>query len=308
MITHTFKNRINTIIIGISFVLSLSTPVMAQEQKIEHQPQLFIGGIDINNPDNLKQYAEDLNRILNPNKLSENGADKGIGRLFLGSLLGIDSDYPIDFTGLIEVLGKAPDVDLLLATKGDERCKAAKEEKVEFHTKDGAVLPISFGKITAMDLVEYENPKWSGSRWAGSLDLCSWIRNSVGEYDEHFIHMDFAGHLPSTVVLSKRTENPNKPFPGTLDMTEVVDPTEMLALMNKFDFKLHGKSPAVKISAIWENGQFIPIGSPEYIVDNDCFDFFAEKESDVEILRKGALPDQMSYCMGRCDGLVMNTR
>ena len=183
---------------------------------------------------------------------------------------------------------------------GDDRCSEARNEKIRFHQQNG-VVPASFGKILEpMGLKNYE-----GDLWAGTLDVCTWIREG-NSYDEYFFQMRFLPNKEGTVRTFVNQGGSN-PFPDTLDLTEVDDPSEILKMMQTFKYKLHGSNDAVEIVAAYRNGLLLPPSDKIYEQGGSCFDFFLTDDDALQSMQAGVLPDQLSYCMGRCNAVILNT-
>ena len=56
------------------------------------------------------------------------------------------------------------------------------------------------------------------------------------------------------------------------------------------------------IAKIRKNGAKVPTSDRLYTKTGQCFDMFFLNEPE-----NNQLPEQMGYCMGRCDALILNT-
>jgi hypothetical protein len=256
----------------------------------------FLNGVDLNDPEitpRIEEYvAEELRLIA---EKAEGTLRNGLGGLVARTL---ETGFSLDPSVF--------NLQSFLRQPGDTRCRDAKIEKAEWHLDpaNGGALPASFGKITRLDLKEIDS---EGNDWAGNLDLCSWQLGANG-YDEYFIHLDFIGGIRgSSIRAVENSGDARNPFPETLELG-VDDPSQILNMINSYKIKLHGSGKAIQVTHIWRNGSYLPRSDPAYVNDQDCFDIFFKDSADLDFLRKNnALPPQGNFCMGRCDGLILNT-
>jgi len=247
-----------------------------------------------------------------------NNVNTGFGSMLVRSLNG----------GLLD--GKL-DPKAVAASKSDPRCEQAKLDKVAFHeNEENGELPDGFGLITDMKLKPVSSKNGKPLHWVGYIELCTWIKggDDPKAYDEYFWHIDLvrdpndAGdentlqthmhahpdRLGQAMTPFDETFNP---FPGTLDPSAVDDPDALLNNMNRWLFKIHGKRDAVVISNVWRNGTHVnPDVEPNvYTNDQNCFDLFLDDSQLDNLAQFGTLDldNQFGYCLGRCDGLWMNT-
>lgn len=245
--------------------------------------------------------SENLQRLI---ANIEKGADKFNfrGVTYEGVNTGFGAPFVRALKGNRANPGLQIDLDKVEKANGDARCARAKANKIQYHrTNTGLTIPDNFGKITSLGIKMIND-----TQWAGQIQLCTWIKNG-DVYDEYFFKIDLKPGLEGTVTTLNNSGNTADPFPGTLDTINLLDDTATLAMMNQWDHKLHGEGKAVVITEAWRNGALLPRGHEVYVNDFNCFDFFVD-EKGLAAMKKGILPDQKSYCMGRCDGLIMNTR
>lgn len=276
--------------VGLSVVASCA-PIGQQEEPDIDRGMVLVAGIDVTD-------------VARTDKVLAIERDLGI---IDGELLKDDRFPQIDagaasavVEALLEGSFRQPfDLEQFKGQSGDARCAQARAEKIRFHEQNGGV-PASFGKIVTNGLKNYD-----GDLWAGTLDVCTWIREG-NSYDEYFFQMRFLPDMDGTVRTAEN-QGGGDPFPDTLDLTQVVDPTAILAMMQNFQYKLHGSEDAVEIVAAYRNGLLLPPTDEVYEQGGSCFDFFLTDDAALQSMQAGVLPDQLSYCMGRCNALILNT-
>lgn len=281
--------------IGVGLSLVASCALFAQQETTALSTQrgmVLLSGIDVTST----EKSGDLQRV-------ETALGFAQGELRTGDGLPLLDAGPASIVveALLEGSFQQPfRLEEFQQQSGDERCATAREEKIAFHLQNSGAVPPSFGKIVRMDLKNYE-----GDLWAGELDVCTWIREGTS-YDEYFFQMRFLPDLPGTVRTVKN-QGDDDPFPDTLDLSLLEDPSAILDMMQDFAFKLHGSEEAVEVAAAFRNGQLLPASDEVYIQDGSCFDFFLRDEAALLSMQSGVLPPQLSYCMGRCNALILNT-
>lgn len=260
--------------------------------------KLMVAGLSVDTPE-ARSLLTQLTKstTVYANDVAFRNVDHGFGNVILRSLRSGGFDQETN-------------LDAVLATPSEPRCKQAKEDKVRYHRNEAnGKIPLTFGKITDMDMqVISSKPE----QWVGFIELCSWIKN--GEtYDEYFFHIDLTyDGATNTTRTHDHSGDPDDPFPGTLALSNLQDTTETLATMNMWDHKIHGKRNAVNIANVWRNGVFVDPGAEPniYKSDQNCLDMFVDMSQLAELRAEGELDfaNQGGYCMGRCDGLFMNTK
>ena len=278
---------INKLGLLVSMAFLASCDYLPKGEDPADDTKLLFRGLDSSNPDD-RQRLDSIFAQLTSNK-GDNRFNRGFGAGIVQALLEGGIDTPTDPKAILE-------------QRSDPRCEAAKVAKVAFHVNQGTGVPDNFGKITDMKLREYR-PGY----WAGHIELCTWIKNGASR-DEYFFHIDFKGELEGlTVKTNENTGNQNDPFPDTLELGNLIEAQGILDMMNMWQYKLHGKKDAIQISNAWKNGVLLPPSHPAYINDQDCFDIFLDA-AGLASMQAGILPAQNGYCMGRCDGYIMNTK
>ena len=181
-----------------------------------------------------------------------------------------------------------------------KECVEAYKDKVAWHKQFGEV-PAIFGKITEYVLT----PVPGTEHWVGAIDLCTWIGA-----ENYYFNISFIEKGPKSLTLKGR------PFTDVIPtLTDDDDPAATLDPANvaRFNYKLHandsGKDPgegAVIYKNVFKNSKFYPAGHIIYAeLEEDCFDtFYIDKPTGIKAVD---LADQLGYCMGRCDGRVLNT-
>lgn len=171
----------------------------------------------------------------------------------------------------------------------DQRCLDAYVAKRQWHLDNNNKIPANFGKI-----VEYSlTPSPKSDHWTGYMELCTWIGSDNYYFKIRFVE---AGRN------SLRLFEPD--FSGTLDSI----PPGLAAVIveSDFNYKLHGKKGATVYDEVHRNSDLIPVRDTLYAeLEADCFDTFYRDEPDGTMAND--LADQVGYCMGRCDGRVLNT-
>ncbi len=282
--------RIAISVFGLTLVASCA--IFLGTEKVESQVRpgtVLLSGIDVTaeeRQDELARIARELG-LIGDNDQERRQLDAGPSSIVVRALQEDSFVQPFD-------------LEAFRGQTGDQRCAKAREEKIAFHLASTGEVPASFGKIVRMDLKNYQD-----DYWAGEIDLCTWIREG-NSYDEYFIQMKFLPDLPGTVQ-TRENQGGTDPFPDTLDLSQLADPSMILATMQKFKFKLHGSDDAVDVVAAFRNGQLLPATDEIYIEGDNCFDFFLEDEMTLQTIQGGTLPPQASYCMGRCNALILNT-
>jgi|GEM_PF-2715770 len=254
-------------------------------------------GVDANNPEFQPELAQLLGNIAEgSSKFSfrgevYEGVNTGFGAPFVRALRGnrANPGLPIN-------------LDLARASNGDKRCARAKLEKIAYHEANGnKAVPDNFGKITSLGIKMTDD-----THWGGQIQLCTWIKNGA-VWDEYFWKINLVPGKDGSVKTLNNSGNKDDPFPGTLETDKLLNADMTLEMMSEWDHKLHGRGDAVVIAEAWRNGALLPSNDPAYINDFNCFDFFVD-EDGLAMMKEGFLPDQDGYCMGRCDGLIMNTK
>jgi len=142
-------------------------------------------------------------------------------------------------------------------------------------------------------------------QWIGYVELCTWIENG-DTLDEYFWHIDLVDDGPTNT-----TRTYTNPFNGTLDTSNLINTAGFQNAINTWRYKVHGKKNAVVISTVWRNGSLVDQTAEPNVYTNDenCFDLFLNSDQIGKLRSTGSLDfdDQAGYCMGRCDGLILNT-
>jgi len=175
-------------------------------------------------------------------------------------------------------------------------CDKARLEKAQWHLDNQGKIPASFGKIVNYDLYRFDE---KNNYWAGRVALCTWIG-----VDEYYFVMDFPEDAETPLQLHERGNDPDNPFPGTLETF----PQFLLDGIgeNDWGWKMHGNGTSFSYTTAMRNGLALLETDPLFAnPDENCFDIFFK--ADAEILDR-VLPEQNGYCMGRCDVRIINTK
>jgi len=266
----------------------MKLPFPSKGNPVDDQKIIFLGQ-EIT-PDQNGDVNDQFKKLLSAS-FDEPGIQNGLTGLIFDAFNRGGFDQQID----LKVFGAQP---------GDARCADAKVAKIAFHTRNDDELPLTFGKMINFEIKQFNDPYW-----AGYIDVCTWIKRD-NTYDEYFFHLDFNGDLGPTNTLQSHAKDDGAPipFPGTLEPNADVNTAGIIAMMEQWDYKIHAKKQGVEVSAIWKNGQLLPRSDKAYINDRECFDLFLSASGYAELLATGDLPEQNSYCMGRCDALILNTK
>ena len=179
---------------------------------------------------------------------------------------------------------------------GDVVCDTARAEKEAWHLQHNNNIPDAFGKIVSYNIHEV-NPakKW----WAGHIALCTWIHNI-----EYYFEIGFPIRGTEMLEAHKRTKDPSNPFPGTLNLASL--PTQgrddLVKMMKMWDWKLHAAGDSMVFLVARENGNDLPVTDSLFDPENNCYDMFLTYPPTKQ------LPNQLNYCMGRCDARVINSK
>lgn len=282
--------RVAISVVGLTLVASCAMFFGAEEVESQVRPgTVLLSGIDVTDQERQSELARITREfgLRSDTNQEKRGLDAGPSSIVVRALQEDSFAQPFD-------------LEAFRGQSGDRRCAKAREEKIAFHLSSGGVVPASFGKIVTMGLKNYQDDLWEGS-----IDLCTWIREG-NSYDEYFIQMEFLPDLPGT-VRTRKNQGGADPFPDTLDLSPLADPSMILATMQNFSFKLHGSDDAVDVVTAYRNGQLLPATDEIYIEGDNCFDFFLTDEAALQTIQNGTLPPQSSYCMGRCNALILNT-
>ena len=181
-----------------------------------------------------------------------------------------------------------------------KECIDAYSEKVAWHQENNGSVPAIFGKITEYVLTPVPNSEY----WVGAIDLCTWNGAVNYYFNISFLNKDKNSLTlvkpPFSEIIASLTDDPA----GTLD-DEI--------LLSTFNFKLHANNKgegndegAVIYKNVFKKGVFYPANDKIYAeLEKDCFDtFYVDRPTGVKAVD---LADQFGYCMGRCDGRVLNT-
>lgn len=289
-ISRTLKNIL--VALGALGFTGMSAAQSQENRSDTPDHSIYVAGLRVGEDQTAERLQEVAKMILGGEKgfrfqdRTFENVGQGISGLFLKSLASGAFQLPRSFD---KFEGES---------KGSGQCAQAKKDKIEFHKNSGGI-PAAFGKVIDLNMVEYH------LYWAGSLSLCTWIA-ADDTYDEYLIHIDFRANNDGTLRTHVNSGDEKDPFPGTL---EGLTP-KMIEMISAWDFKIHGTGDAIQIHSVWRNGGYIdPVSQPDaYINDENCFDFFVGSLFELTQLRAGVLPDQTGYCLGRCDGLIMNTK
>jgi len=175
-------------------------------------------------------------------------------------------------------------------------CAEALEKKRRWHQEHTGTVPVAFGQI-----VNYEMYEAAPKSWAGRIDLCSLI--GTEKYtDVYYLEMEFTEEKP--LIAHENQGEENGYFPDTLDLSALDEEQRkaMLEMMGEWKWKLHAEGDAIIFIKALRNGVDIPDGDPLYDSDGNCFDMFLNKEPAA------TLPNQLNYCLGRCDARILNTK
>ena len=196
-----------------------------------------------------------------------------------------------------KVTGTASLITSKQSCKALKRKRSTKNRNVECDTQrqnwindhpNNNELPDFYGKM-----FNYRLAKNSAEKWAGKVELCSWIGN-----DEYYFKLDIvANHV-------QHSGNDNNPFPGTLDLAGKRVLLDMIRDAG-WRHKLHAKGNNFRITTAKLNGDNLTNKNAEFFQDRgeECFDiFFLNAPVD------NTLPTQFGYCMGRCNAKIVNTR
>ena len=182
--------------------------------------------------------------------------------------------------------------------KGDPACEQAYQEKLQWHLDHEGEVPEAFGKI-----VNYDVSRRSADRldiWVGRVDVCTWF------YDkEYYVEMVF--YITEDKSLRAFKKAPDGTFPGTLDLSDLPEKgrKELMELMADKNWKLHAKGGSFGFITARENG--VDIDKSDNLFkggEGDCFDILFK---DYPPQASEGLPDQLDYCMGRCNAKIINT-
>jgi hypothetical protein len=170
--------------------------------------------------------------------------------------------------------------------EGDPACEDARKEKIEWHEQNQGSVPEAFGKI-----VKYDVNKRSDDIWICRVDVCTWIDK------EYYVAMVFYITWDRSL---RAVQKQNGTFPDTLDFSQFPGLD-----LSRWGWKLHAKGGSFGFIIARENGVDMGRGNDLFQGGEDeCFDiffkYFPPQAAD-------GLPDQLNYCMGRCDARIMNT-
>lgn len=233
---------------------------------------IYLGGEKLQNLAEFRDVRELENEFLKRSSLTRSELT-GQSRLIFESLESILNEPRID-----TLPKKAPDGT-------HPQCIDAYFEKAQWHINETGMIPTSFGKITDYKLKPIEKSDY----WIGNIALCTWIGS-----DNYFYKISFVEEGNNTMTLK------SDPFSNTIDdlASEIT---------NGFFYKLHAKgNGSVIYDEVHKNGVLIDPGETIYDeLEKDCFDtFYVNKPTGDQSID---LADQVGYCMGRCDGRVLNT-
>lgn len=166
-----------------------------------------------------------------------------------------------------------------------KECIEAYSQKRQWHIENNGAVPATFGKITEYALSRVPRSRY----WVGAIDLCTWI----GDVNYYF-NISFLNSGRDSLELNR------PPFSDLISTLTEEDTAD-------FNYKLHAKgNGSVVYKNVFRNGVFYASADPIYAeLEKDCFDtFYVSKPTGVKAID---LADQTGYCMGRCDGRVLNT-
>ncbi len=236
----------------------------------------------------------DLKSVLEPFLEKRNGDEKSetlqLQREFLNAS-GLKDDELTGQTRLIfndlgSILAEARQgVSKKLPEGTHKECVDAYFLKYQWHLDNNGEVPPTFGKITEYVLTPLPGTDY----WVGTIDLCTWIGA-----ENYYFNISFLEEGNNSLSLKL------PPFSDVIASLTEEDTAG-------FNYKLHAKgNGSVIYKNVFKNSIFYPAGHPIYAeLEQDCFDtFYVNKPTGIKAVD---LADQTGYCMGRCDGKVLNT-
>ena len=282
--------KLTQLIIFLHFVAA--TPALAQDT----------GKTTTGEPGGIYIHGAPINEFLMELRRNKYEPQKQIETLRMRVFGREGGAFPLTgFASLIErsLPSVGSDVDV---TSSNPKCEAARKAKTKWHIENTGQIPDSFGQIVRYGVYEV-NPR--ERTWEGRIDLCTWIGN-----DEYYFEMRF--HSDAWIVrkLTAREHSGDRddPFPFTLDMSRLDQAGKAMLLQmiadGKWAWKLHAGGDAIEFLTAQRNGVDLDRATDRLFQDpnENCFDiFFRDVPQDY------TLPEQLGYCMGRCDARILNT-